>query len=241
MQWLRKFFISIHSSDFTSMPTKMIIFIIGVLVLSVRGVNRKSDSKIPIMYAHDSHHSHTAGLLRHDANHHHPRFVNFMELMDPLESRKIDPIPDQTQLIDEVNYLRSYAVEECRQLVCSTEGKKRFSACAESLLSSEKQCRSDCQDHLQMWVIHRCYLIETFDCDGNIGPNSVMNNTLIFNKEGPQTLSEFTSSIQNLFSSKGISCNCCEYSNVVLVKSAIAPSIIDLAVLLIAGVVGVLL
>ncbi len=220
---------------------KLSVFIIGLIAYSTRAINRKDDSLIPILYTHDSHQSHTVGMLRHDANHHHPRFVNFMELMDPLESRKIDPIPNQVDLIDEVNYLRSYAVEECRQLVCSTEGKKRFSACAASLLSSEKQCKADCQDHLQMWVIHRCYLIETFDCNGNIGPNSVSNNTLIFNKEGPQTLTEFTSSIQNLFGSKGITCNCCDYSNIVLVKSSSTLSPLHLVFLILVGLVSMLL
>ena len=222
-----------HSLDFTSMPTTLTIFLFVLIGLTVDAINRKGDSSIPILYSHDSYHSHTTGLLRHDSNHHHPRFVNFMELMDPLESRKIDPIPNQVDLMDEVNYLRSYAVEECRQLVCSTEGKKRFSACAASLLSSEKQCKSDCEDHLQMWVIHRCYLIETFDCDGNIGPNSVSNSTLIFNKEGPQTLTEFTASIQNLFGSKGITCNCCDYSNIVLIKDSSMSSIFLSAILLV--------
>ena len=201
-----------------------LIWIIGTFSLFLRqsdSINRLSDAHIPVMYPHGSHHSHAVGMLRHDSNHHHPRFVNFMELMDPLESRKIDPMPSQSELMDEVNYLRSYAVEECRQLVCSTEGKKRFSACAASLLSAEKQCKPDCEDHLQMWVIHRCYLIETFDCDGNIGPKSVADNTLIFNQEGPQTLTEFTASIQDLFGSKGITCNCCDYSNIVLVKDTL--------------------
>jgi|LauGreDrversion4_2_1035121.scaffolds.fasta_scaffold17635_3 hypothetical protein len=209
-----------HQLDFTSMSMMIVICIMGLLFVPGHTVNRKKDLRMPIVFTHDSRHSHTAGMLRHDTNHHHPRFVNLMELMDPLESRKIDAIVDQPNLIDEVNYLRSYAVEECRQLVCSTDGKKRFSACAASLLSSEKQCRPDCEDHLQMWVIHRCYLIETFDCDGNIGPNSVTTNTLIFNREGPQTLTEFTASINNLFGSKGITCNCCDYSNIVVVKDA---------------------
>lgn len=166
-------------------------------------------------------HSPSAGkglLRRSHKGKHGQKFLNMMELMDPLESRKIDPIMSQSELIDQVNYLRSYAVEECRELVCSPRGKARFSDCAASLLSASKECRPGCQDHLQMWTMHRCYLAETFDCDGNIGPSSVNANTMVFNYDGPQTLAEFTTSVKSVFEPKGVNCECCNFSDVLITK-----------------------
>jgi hypothetical protein len=200
-------------------------WIIAVMMSTSSAINRLEDRKLAVFKAHPHHKNAGMGLLHHDMNHHHPRFVNMMELMDPLESRKIDSISTEADLIEMVDYLRSYAVEECREIVCSPKGKKRFTECAESLISTDKQCRPGCQDHLQMWVIKRCYLIETFDCDGNIGPGSVSNTTMVFNKEGPQTLAEFTTSMEDLFGSKGINCDCCDFSNVLVVKSSLTYSV----------------
>jgi len=193
------------------------------LARRIGGINRLDDRRIGVFKAHPHSKNIGMGMLHHEMNHHHPRFVNMMELMDPLESRKIDDIANPLELVQMVDYLRSYAVEECREIVCSPQGKKRFTECAESLISSDKQCRSGCQDHLQMWVVKRCYLIETFDCYGNIGPHSVSNTTMVFNKEGPQTHAEFTTSMTDLFGSKGVNCECCDFSNVLVVKSSASP------------------
>ena len=201
----------------------VLVFILafGLVLLCIGPINsirNLFDSKISVLVPHPHFRSHSAGLLHHDENHHHPRFVNLMELMDPLESRDIDAIANQEAILDEVNYLRSLAVEECRELVCSNRGKKRFGECAESLLSTDLTCKQGCQDHLQLWVLHRCYLIETFDCDGNIGPKSVNNRTMIFNNDGPQTIAEFTTSVRDVFEPKGVKCECCDFSDVVMTR-----------------------
>lgn len=159
-----------------------------------------------------------AGLLRAENVPKHARFLNLAESMDPLESRNIDPLVGQQALLDEVNYLRSYAVEECRSLVCSAHGKARFSECADSLLSVDKQCRAGCQDQLRMWVFHRCYLIEAFDCSGNIGAGSLNPIQLGFNQNGPQTLAEFETNILVTFNSKGVNCQCCDFNDVLAVN-----------------------
>jgi len=194
-----------------------------IAVQKAVGMNQDFNSRMPVLHEAPEGFRVAEGMLRdeykHLKSHHGPRFLSNAELMDPLESRKIDAIANNTVLMDEVNYLRSYAVEECRQVVCSRQGKQRFAECAESLLSTEKTCKVGCQDHLKMWVLKRCYMIETFDCAGNIGPGSVDSELPIFNREGPQTLTEFTESINNLFGSKGISCDCCEFNDVIVTKS----------------------
>ena len=190
----------------------------------VRAINRDFDNKTPVLHEAPVGFPKAEGLLReeylHSKHHHHPRFLNTAQLMDPLESRHIDSISDNTVLMDEVNYLRSYVAEECRSIVCSPQGKSRFAECAESLLSVDRTCKVGCQDHLKMWVLKRCYMVETFDCGGNIGPNSVQTELTIFNAEGPQTLSQFTESINNIFVSKGVSCECCTFNDVFLTKDS---------------------
>jgi hypothetical protein len=198
-----------------------ILFTSGLGTL-VAGIDKDFNNRMPVLHEAPEGFHQAEGMLReeykHSIRHHRPRFMNTAELMDPLESRHIDAIANNTILMDQVNYLRSYAVEECREIVCSTQGKKRFGECAESLLSTDKTCKVGCQDHLKMWVLKRCYMIETFDCGGNIGPNSVQSELTVFNQEGPQTHSQFTESITNLFSSKGIACECCDFSDVVVTK-----------------------
>ena len=195
-----------------------------LLSIHVSALNRDYDRKATVLHEAPEGFHDAEGMLRHQAGrphpHHRARLMNLAELMDPLESRHIDAIANQSALVDEVNYLRSFAVEQCREVVCSPRGKKRFSDCAESVLSADKQCRVGCQDHLTMWVLHRCYLAETFDCGGNIGPNSVVSDLQVFNREGPQTLSEFSESITNLFQSKGVNCHCCEFNDVILTKES---------------------
>lgn len=185
---------------------------------SVEGLQQDSPAATALLFHNPHSLSDSAGLLRRGRPKHHQKMINMMELMDPLETRKIDPITSDAALIDEVNYLRSYAVEECRELVCSVQGKSRFSECAASLLSVTKECRPGCQDHLQMWTMHRCYLVETFDCEGNIGAGSVSSSSMVFNYDGPQTLAEFTTSVHSVFEPKGVNCECCKFSDVLVTK-----------------------
>jgi hypothetical protein len=199
------------------------------LFASTSAIDKDVNARMPVLHEAPEGFHQAEGMLRDEyklvKSHHHkrPRFLSLPELMDPLESRKIDSIANTTYLYDEVNYLRSYAVEECRQIVCSNKGKARFAQCAESLLSSDHQCREGCQDHLQMWVLKRCYMIETFDCSGNIGPGAVDPQPTVFNPEGPQTMSEFSESMKSLFGSKGVNCKCCDFSDVLMTKSSSAP------------------
>ena len=198
------------------------VSMLGVATVAV-GMNKDFNNRMPVLHEAPEGFHVAEGMLRDEYKNlkrpHRPRFLSNAELMDPLESRRIDAIANNTMLNDEVNYLRSYAVEECRQIVCSSQGKQRFAQCAESLLSTEKVCKEGCQDHLKMWVLKRCYMIETFDCGGNIGPGSVDPELTVFNREGPQTLSQFTESMSNLFGSKGITCECCEFNDVIVTKS----------------------
>lgn len=206
----------------------MIRFLQAMVALRIAqittGMNKDFNARMPVLHEAPEGFHKAEGMLRNEyklsKRHHGPRLMNNAELMDALESRSIDAITDQSMLNDEVNYLRSYAVEECRQIVCSSQGKARFGECAESLLSNDKVCREGCQDHLKMWVLKRCYMIETFDCGGNIGPHSVNAELTVFNPEGPQTLSQFTESMNNLFGSKGISCECCTFNDVIVTKDA---------------------
>ena len=190
----------------------------------VLGIDATFDRVVPRIHKSPAHRREAVGMLREEytklPSHHRARFMTPGELMDPLEFRAIDPIPDNSALIDEVNYLRSFAVEECRELVCSSQGRKRFAACADSLLSSSKQCQPGCQDHLNMWILHRCYMIETFDCAGNIGRNSVNPEQSVFNQGGPQTLAQFQEGITTLFASKGVNCECCDVSDVILLQNS---------------------
>ena len=199
------------------------VSLFGVLGMSF-GMNKDFNNRMPVLHEAPEGFHVAEGMLRDEYKHlkrpHRPRLLSNAELMDPLESRRIDMISNETMLMDEVNYLRSYAVEECRQVVCSSRGKQRFGECAESLLSSERVCKPGCQDHLKMWVLKRCYMIETFDCGGNIGPDSVDPELTVFNRDGPQTLAEFTVSMNNLFGSKGITCDCCQFNDVLLTKTS---------------------
>ena len=195
--------------------------ILGTCLIAVVGITREFDDRVPVLHHVPKTFHEAEGLLRHEnkRNHHH-KLMTMAEITDPLQSRRISAIADQALLIDEVNYLRSFAIEECRELVCSARGKERFAQCADSILSTDKKCRVGCQDHFKMWVLHRCYLAETFDCGGNIGTHSVDSSLQIFNPEGPQTLSEFSTSITNLFTAKGIDCQCCDFADVVVTKDA---------------------
>ena len=191
----------------------MRVCFVSVLVGLSGSLDTKFDHSVGVLHASGS--GGGAGLLRLENPRKHVRFMNLAEKMDSLEFRKIDAIPDQQALMDEVSYLRSFAVEECRSLVCSHRGKARFSSCADSQLSESKECRPDCQDHLRMWVFHRCYMVEAFDCAGNIGPGSLDPVQLNFNQQGPQTLAEFTTNVNTMFESKGVNCQCCDFSDVV--------------------------
>ena len=188
-------------------------------------MNKELNARMPVLHEAPESFKYAEGLLRDeykavkDKHHKGPRLLSLPELMEPLESRKIDAIANQQYLYDEVNYLRSYAVEECRAIVCTKKGKARFAQCAASLISADHQCREGCQDFLQMWVLKRCYMIETFDCAGNIGPGAVDPKLTVFNPEGPQTLSQFSESMTTLFSSHGVNCNCCEFDDVLVTKS----------------------
>jgi len=206
------------------------------VLISLQGsyaLDRELNELIPALHKIPSDRREAVGMLREEYSrlpgHRRARFMTAGELMDPLEFRSIDPIANNTVLTDEVNYLRSYAVEECRELVCSSRGRKRFAACANSLLSADKQCLPDCQDHLNMWVLHRCYMIETFDCAGNIGPNSVKSQQSIFNMGGPQTLAQFQETTTTLFTSKGVNCECCDVSDVIMVQGDSSSSLSTLA------------
>lgn len=193
------------------------------VVYTVGALDKPFDSRIGVLYQADRPKHEAEGLLRAEHPRHHVRFMNLLETMDPLENRRIDAISDQKTMVDEINYLRSHAVEECRALVCSSQGKARFSECADSLLSTDKKCRPACQDHLMMWVLHGCYLVETFDCEGNIGLHSLNPAQLSFNQDGPQTLAEFTTSVKNAFDSKGVNCECCEFADVTVMRESASP------------------
>ena len=214
---------TVHS-DFTSNMCVMRFLNVLCIAHGALGLDKSFDEVLPQIRKIPKYRREAMGLLRQEYENlpgqHHRRFMTAGELMDPLELRSIDPLPNTTALVDEVNYLRSIAVEGCRELVCSTQGRKRFAACANSVLSVDKQCQPDCQDHLNMWVLNRCYMVETFDCAGNIGPNSVDSSQSVFNQGGPQTLPQFQESVTSLFASKGVNCQCCDVSDVVLVQQS---------------------
>lgn len=209
-------------SHYLNMILQRLVVAVSSIAIGL-GMNNDFNNRMPVLHEAPEGFHEAEGMLRDEykilKRHRGPRLMNNAELMDALESRRIDSIANPTMLEDEINYLRSYAVEECRQIVCSSQGKARFGECAESLISTEKVCKVGCQDHLKMWVLKRCYMIETFDCGGNIGPNSVQSELTIFNHEGPQTLSQFTESMNNLFGSKGIPCDCCTFNDVIVTKS----------------------
>jgi hypothetical protein len=202
---------------------KFIILSLFTLRSRTHGVDAGISVRIPLLHEVPETVHEAEGLLRQEyasvvKQHRHPNLITTAERMDPLEFRAIDPINGVSELVDEINYLRSFSVAECYEVVCSKAGKRRFAECASSILSEDRKCRPGCQDHLKMWVLHRCYLVETFDCAGNIGPHSVDQTNQVFNPEGPQSLSQFTVSMRNLFQAKGVDCQCCDFSSVVVTK-----------------------